>query len=134
MDEAAKKIAENVTQSNVSAIVMAAIFLVFFGVAIYLLFRRQDKQDEAMAKRDEVMMDRFATIQSENREQQAKVALQFAKVTKEQHDALERRDEQNIVLLKDTIETMGGLAESVRGLSLSIARLEAEVAKKADRP
>lgn len=133
MDEAAKKMVENVTSSNVAAIVMAFCFMVFIGAIFYLMSRRQDKQDAALERRDDRMMAKFAEIQAANREQWKQTTEHFMEVTEKQNSKQEEMAKQNIELLTSTVETMGVLGASLSGLDRAVEGLRVEVSKKADK-
>lgn len=152
MDEtvnvAAKEMAKGLFQSNVSAIVVTGAFLVFIGVVLWLVFRRQDRQDATIQKRENLLVEKFEKMleESDRKWEQsashsdrkwAETTERFGKIVQDVERRTDDRERQQMELLRQTIETMAVVKESSqqseRATLAAIARIEAELAKKQDK-
>lgn len=139
--EAAKKLAENVTQSNVSAIITVLLFLVFILVMFYLNSKQKEAQESSMTKRDEMLAGKFGSLLEEsnrkyaqmiddgNRKSQQTVD-QFTRSVEGMHAKQEEMGKQMMGLMVKTVETLAVVGEMVRNLKEEFHTFKQGRAKK----
>ncbi len=125
--DVAKRLAENVTQSNVAAIITVLLFLVFILVMFWLNSKQKVDQDASMTKRDEMLSNRFGSLLDDSNRKYAQMVEegnrkaqittdQFTKSIEGMHQKTEEMGKQMMNLMVDTIKTLAVVGETVKGV------------------